>query len=203
MVKSTNWIKMSKKRNDVIGEYDLNYNGQTVKVKKLKPKDRKAAKHARRAVVSCPNCLSSIRVNDVGVWECTGDRLQTWVAEFSKYNSLSNEKKIEYIKGVSADSQFLELYDRWVYSVTVNNPDEFNCGYTNKMFLPISTVKVRLADPIFVKHLEKKLGRKLTEEELRGEHELWFYNGMYLKKFKKGAKRVRIPHIVLPGEENS
>lgn len=194
---------MGKKRSDIIGEYELNYNGQNVKVTRHKAKDRKATHNARRAVVSCPHCLSTIRINEVGVWECTGDKLKSWEAEFLKFHGLNNEKKVEYIKGVSADSQFLELYDRWAYAYTTNNPKEFNCGYTNKMFLPISTVKVRLADPIFVKHLERKIGRKLTEEELRGEHELWYYNGMYLKKFKKGAKRVRIPHIILPGEENS
>lgn len=62
-------------------------------------------------------------------------------------------------------------------------------------------VQVRIPDPCFTKILEQKLGRKLKEEELYEEEELFFYAGRVLTKYREGAKVIRIPWIILPTED--
>lgn len=190
---------MSKKL-DVIGEYQSEYKGQQITVHKLKMKDRKALPNAARRIYNCPNCSSLVRLNSSGIQECSGDRLRTWELEFAKYHALSNENKVEYIKNISSDSKFLELYDRWAYAFTTNQPEEFTCGYTNKIYLPIASNRVNLPDPIFMKIIESKLGRKLELAEILGEDELWLYGGMVLQKYRKGAKKVRVPIVTLPDD---
>lgn len=189
---------MNKK--DIISQYDIEYNGQIVKVTKLKPKDRKGAPNAARRISSCPSCLSVLKINAQGLWECTGDRLQLWDLEFARFDQLDDQAKALYIKNVSIDSRFLELYDKWVYAKKENKPEEFNCGYTNKIILPIGSGKTRIPDPIVTKRLETSLKRKLTEEEMYGEVDLWIKNRQVSLDYKRGARRVKIPIITLPDD---
>lgn len=178
---------------------DVTHEG--VKIKKLKPKGKKRGRNDRTNSLSCPNCLSKLVTNSLGLLECTGDRLKIWEKEFERYYKLDAEKKIEFLKNVSANGNFQELYDRWVYARENEAPEEFDCGYSNVLFPPSGNVKVRIPDPIFVKRLEVKLGRKLTEEEIFGESPLYFYAGRVLTEWRKRAKEIRIPFIILPDEE--
>lgn len=193
---------MPKNRN-VISETEIDLDGTKVKVKKLKARAKKRGRNDRSNNLSCPNCLSKLITNTYGVLECTGDRLKLWEKEFVKYFKLTPEEKLEYLKGVSSDGNFQDLYDRWVYAQEQNTPEEFGCGYTNTLFPPMGTVKVRIPDPIFTKRLEDKLGRKLTEEELIGESPLYFYQGRVLTEWRKRAKEIRIPYVILPDEEET
>lgn len=178
---------------------DVNHEG--VKIKKLKPKGTKRGRNDRSNSLSCPNCLSKLTTNSYGVLECTGNRLKIWEKEFARFYKLNPEEKVEFLKNVSSNGTFQELYDRWVYASENDKPSEFECGYTNTVFPPNGNVKVRIPDPIFCKRLEKKLGRKLTEEEIMGESPLYFYRGMVLIESRKRAKEIRIPFIILPDEE--
>lgn len=178
---------------------DVEHDG--VKIKKLKPKGKKRGRNDRSNSLSCPNCLSKLKTNSIGLLECTGDRLMIWDKEFHRFHKLSPENKVEFLKNVSSNSTFQDLFDRWVYALENDKPEEFECGYTNTLFPPNGNVKVRIPDPIFCKRLEQKLGRKLTEEEILGESPLYFYRGMVYTEWRKRAKTVRIPFIILPDEE--
>ena len=172
-----------------------------IPVKKLKPKRKKRGRNDRTNSLSCPNCLSKLVTNSIGLLECTGDRLKLWEKEFERYYKLDDAKKVEFLKNVSANGNFQELYDRWVYARENELPNEFDCGYSNVLFPPSGTIKVRIPDPIFCKRIEQKLGRKLTEEEIFGESPLYQYGGKILTEWRKRAKEIRIPFIILPDEE--
>lgn len=188
-------------KNSIVSETEINLEGQKVKVKKLKAKAKKRGRNDRTNSLSCPNCLSKLVTNSYGILECTGDRLKIWQKEFEKYHKLTPEQKVEFLKNVSANGNFQELYDRWVYAQQQETPEDLDCGFTNTLFPPNGNVKVRIPDPIFVKRLEQKLGRKLTEEEIFGESPLYFYAGRVLTEWRKRAKEIRIPFIILPDEE--
>jgi hypothetical protein len=187
-----------KNKKNVIAEYEAEVNGQKVTVHKLKPKERKVSNNARSNDTTCPNCLSKLSLNDSGIKFCTGDKLQFWEKEFIKYEKLSDEKKAEYLVNISEDSDFLNLYDRWAYAQKDENKEPFTCGYTNKIFFPIPSSNITIPDPIKVLKVERKLGRKLTEEELYGESDLWEYKGMILKEYRQGSKKVKIPLVRFP-----
>lgn len=185
---------------DIIGEYQAEYNGQKVTVHKFRQKEKRTNFNPARRVTLCPNCLSVLRTDAVGVAECSGDRLKIWETEFLKFHGLTDENKALYIKNLSSDNRFLELYDIWAYSYVNQKPEEFTCGYTNKIFLPIATNRVSLPDPLFIKYLEHRLGRPLKECEIAGDEDLWWYSGMLIHKYKKGARKVKIPIIWLPDD---
>lgn len=188
---------MQKKNRNLIKEYEAEVDGQKVTVHRFKPKDKKVVNNARSNFTSCPNCLSHITLDEAGLQKCTGDRIVIWEKEFLKYRELSTQEQQVYMKNISYDSTFMELYDRWAYSQ--NNPDEpFTCGFTNKIFFPIPSCSVIIPDPAQVNNIEKRLGRKLTENELIGESELFEYQGSVFEKYKKGSKRIRIIMIRFP-----
>lgn len=188
-------------KSNVISETQIDLDGQQVKVKKLKAKAKKRGRNDRSNSLTCPNCLSKLITNSIGLLECTGDRMKIWEKEFERYYKLDDEKKVEFLKNVSANGNFQELYDRWVYARENELPNEFDCGYSNVLFPPSGNVKVRIPDPIFCKRIEQKLGRKLTEEELYGESPLYQYGGRILTEWRKRAKEIRIPFVILPDEE--
>lgn len=191
-----------KKIRNVISEKTIEYNGQQVTVKQIKPKDKKREFYdTRHSVTTCPNCLSRMILNAAGTWECSGDRLRVWESEFVKYRNMDKEKKLKYITDLSNSSRFLELFDRWEYAYNSNGKEVFGCGYTNILFPLNGSVQVRIPDPCFTKILEQKLGRPLKEEELYEEEELFFYAGRVLTKYREGAKVIRIPWVILPTEQ--
>ena len=177
-------------------------NGRAVKVTKLKPKRNRSRKYARHTVTSCPNCLSTLRINEFGVWECTGDRLAIWTGEFEKFQKMSLERQNEYLKTMSEPDRFIDLYGRWDYINADGVRENFNCGYTNEMYPPMARIKTSIPDPAFCKALERRLGRELTDEEKANESEIWEWQGIVSTEKRAGAKRVRIPWINLPEDES-
>lgn len=173
-------------------------NGKEVTIYHLNKKVFKEAKNHKRINTICPNCASTLALNDDNNWFCTGDKLKIWESEFKNYYDMENAEKAEYLHKISENSRFLELYDFWVYSYEKGSPEEFSCGYTNDLFPIISTIQTNIPDPLVTKRIERKLGRKLTQEELCGEVELFQHNGQILTKYKKNSLQIRIPWVSLP-----
>lgn len=191
-------IKM-KKRN-LVKQYNTNYNGQDVTVNQYKPKEKKGKSYGRTTSTICPCCGSKLQLNQDELWYCTSDKLKFWESEFDKYTVMNNTEKVKYLSNISSDSQFFELYDKWKFAKETDNPAEFNCGYTNNIFLPIANTRTVIPDPLVVKSIEQKLNRSLTEEELRNEGQLYFRFKKVSDKWFKGSKPFIIPYVVLPDE---
>jgi len=192
---------MSRKNPNLIESKTVDIEGQKVPLKKFKAKKNRRMKNGRSTITNCPNCLSSMKLNSHGTWECSGNKLEIWEKDFVAFSKLGDKEKGDYLNGLSNYSRFIELFDRWKYATENDLPEEFNCGYTNIVFPMTGTASVRIPDPLIVKRIELKLGRKLTYEELIGESELWAYGGRVLTEWRKKATQIRIPFIVLPSEE--
>lgn len=184
----------------IIDKYTENIDGAEVTILTIEPKQKKVKKYADRSNTTCPNCQSILRLNTLGQWECAGDKIKIWEKEFYTYMRSNEKKKVEILANFSNSSRFLELYEMWHYDIILNEGIKFDCGYTNEIFPLISACKEKIPDPLFVKIVESKLGRKLTEEELLGESELYWFKGMVLKNYKKNSRVLRIPWIILPNE---
>ena len=189
---------VSIKKKNVIAEYQDDIKGQAVTIHKMKPKEKKVISYGRPNAVNCPYCLSHLITDVGGLQQCSGNKLEYWDREFTKFNELTDYLKGKYIETISEESQFFELFDRWAYSKKPDSEEKFNCGYTNKIFFPMPSGNVTIPDPVRVSNVEKKLGRRLTEEELYGESELWQYGGNIFKEYHKGARKVKIPLIRFP-----
>ena len=138
--------------NCMSSKLDVEHKG--FKIKKLKPKNKKRGRNDRTNCLSCPNCLSKLITNSLGILECTGDRLMIWDKEFSKFYRLTPDKQVEYLKNVSSTGTFQDLYDSWNYAKANEATEKFECGYTNTLFPPNGNVKVRIPDPLFCKRIE-------------------------------------------------
>jgi hypothetical protein len=189
---------MKKKPRNLLKQYQTEYQGSKVTVNVLKPKQVKGVNHARRSTANCPNCNSSLIVNDNGLYECSSDKLVHWDKEFYKYYMMSPPEKVEYLATISRDSMFFDLYDKWVFARENESPEDYTCGYTNIIFLPIGSNKTIIPDPMYVGFLEKRLKRPLTEEEIRNESELWIKGKRVFTEYRKGARMVKIPYIIFP-----
>jgi len=189
---------MKKKPRNLLKQYKTTYEGEQVTVNVLKSKQVKGVNHARRVTTNCPNCNSTLLVNEAGLYECTSDKLAHWDQEFHKYYMMLPNEKLEYVTKISKDSMFFDLYDKWVFSRENNSPEDFNCGYTNHVFLPIGSTKTIIPDPLYVACIEKRLKRPLTEEELRNESELWMKGKRVFTEYRKGARMIKIPYILFP-----
>jgi hypothetical protein len=190
-------LQMKKKRN-LLKQYKATYKDQDIVVNVLKPKDKKEVNNGRSNTLTCPNCLSKLTLDSNKNQQCSGSQLKIWEVEFIKFQNLTEDKKTEYLKHVSYDSMFLELYDKWAYSVLHNKPEEYNCGYTNKIFLPIPSCQVTIPDPIQLTIVEKSIGRSLTEEEIFGEKELYYTQGVVTEEFTATSKKLKIRLIRFP-----
>lgn len=169
-----------------------------LKIKHFSPKKPKSPKNNyRQKNTICPYCLSTLVLNTVKTWECTGDRLKLWETEFLKYNQLSIEEKTNYMLNFSHPGLFLDLYEKWNY-IEDGRRVRFSCEYSNKIFNPISRFRTTLYDPIMVKCIEKSLGRKLLLEEKEGEVDLYREGRTFFKDFKRGRVKVKIPQITYP-----
>lgn len=169
-----------------------------VKVKKLKYKKKKEFKLVKKEPTTCPYCLSLLKSNEVKVLECTGDKLRIWEVEFLKFNKLNQEQRNKYLIGISNRDMFIDLYEKWSVIDEKGQRPNFTCGYSNRIFNPISRYRLSIPDPLLIKAIERSLGRELTEEEKFNEKELWQYQGRYSDRYKKGANKVRIPQVVFP-----
>lgn len=192
---------MSRKNPNLVKVDTVEIEGQKVPLKKFKAKKDRRKKNARSTITNCPNCLSTMKLNKLGSWECSGDKLTIWDKDFEEFLKLGEKERGDYLNNLSNYSRFVELFDKWKYAKETNAPEEFNCGFINAVFPMTGSASVRIPDPLVVKKLEKKLGRELTYDELIGESELWSYGGRVLTHWRKKAKQIRIPYVVLPSEE--
>jgi hypothetical protein len=189
------------KNSKVISTSTIKVDGKEVIYKKFELKKNKNDNYSyRNSGSSCPNCFSKLKVDSEGHFYCTGDRLIYWESEFISYRNMNEDQRAKYLYGLGNNSRFLELYDYWNYTQSTDGEEIFTCGYTNKLFPLLGNSDVRIPDPLFVKTVESKLGRKLTEEELHEEEVIYFYAGSVYDKFKEGAKILRIPWIIMPKE---
>lgn len=191
---------MKKKPRNLVKQYKTTYQGEEVTVNVFKDKHPKGVSNARRTTINCPNCNSTLIIGENGLYECTSDKLAHWDKEFYKYYMMLPPEKLEYVTTISKESMFFDLYDKWVYARENNSPEDFNCGYTNNVSLPIASNKTIIPDPLYCLFLEQKLKRPLKEEELRNESELWIKGRRVYTEYRKGARMVKIPYILLPDE---
>lgn len=188
------------KKKTLVKQYKDNLDGQDVTVNQFKLKEKKGKSYGRIVSTTCPCCGSKLELNKDELWYCAGDKLKFWESEFTKYQELNEADKVIYLQNISSDSQFFELYDKWKFSKDVDKLEEFNCGYSNNIFLPIANTRTIIPDPMVVKTLEIRLKRSLTEEELRNEGQLYYRFKKVSDKWFKGSKPFVIPYFVLPDE---
>jgi hypothetical protein len=181
-------------------QYTEEIEGKSVTIHKIKPKAKKGISYGRPNYNICPYCNSKLDIDSAGLQKCSGDKLEFWQKEFIKFSKLGDNAKVKYITTISEESQFFELYDRWTFAQIPENEEQFNCGYTNKIFFPMPSGNVTIPDPVRVAYVEKRVGRPLTEEELYGESELWQFGRQILKEYKKGARKLKIALIRFPGD---
>ena len=191
---------MAKYMNKVIQTHKVIINDKEVTVNVMAPKPRKEKKYAVRSTSTCPYCKSKLILNDLGAWECTGEKLKIWENDFYKYKRAKEKGKEEILARFSNTSRFLELYDRWAYDIIEKGEPTYDCGYTNEIYPLMAECQEKIPDPLVVKKIEQKLGRKMTERELLGEQDLYWYGGQVLTEWRKKAKLVKVPWIVLPSE---
>lgn len=165
-----------------------------IDVKKLKPKRRRIGHNVRSVNHTCPNCLSTIIINNLGQWECTGNNLQLWSKEFERYNTMSAAEKEKHLETIDNKEKFLEWY----------NQDSLHCGWNSQLQKIENTYSVRIPDPIAVSRIEKSLGRNLSEEEL--EEGKVLYRKLISDKYTystvycEGWNLYVIPRISFPDE---
>lgn len=193
-------MKNQKKNRNLLKQYDTSLNGEKVTISVLKSKKTKGAAHARNNYSSCPNCNSSLLINSTGVYECSKDKLEYWDQQFLSYYMMSDVEKNKYLKKISVDSMFFDLYNKWVYARENSKPEEFTCGYSNNISLPIGSNKTIIPDPLYVNFIEDRLKRPLTEEEKANESDLWIKGKKVKASYFKGSKPVKIPYIIFPDE---
>lgn len=116
---------------------------------------------------TCPNCLSSLLINKKGYYECSGNNLHYWEEQFKLYDTMSSSEKAIYLDNMSDKSSFLELHLKWSFKDADGHRSNFNCGYSHRTYSPVNRLRTKMRDPVAVRAKEKKLNRKLTEEELK------------------------------------
>jgi ribosomal protein L37AE/L43A len=168
------------------------------RAKKLKSKRKVNKQNYRLTNRTCPECGSNLELDEVGIWECTRDKLKIWEEEFIKYDKMNDKNKKRYLLLISDVSRFGELYNQWSKTDSDGNRPYFDCGYSNKLFNPICRSRTTLPDPILVATIEKNLGRNLTHEEKTNEVEIFKQGKSYFSDYKKGRAKVKIPQIVFP-----
>jgi hypothetical protein len=188
-------INIDKNKNHL--KYKTTYFG--IKIKKLKNKTKKVNKlDLVKQSTTCPYCLSLLKINDVKVLECTGNKLRIWEKEFLTFNQLIEDKKNKYLLGLSDVGLFLDLYEKWNKTDEKGNRVNFTCGYSNKLFNPISKFRTSFPDPILVKRIEKSLGKELSYDEKWGLVDVYKEGNTYFRTWKKGRQKVKIPQIIFP-----
>jgi len=186
-------------KNKIINTYTEVIDSTEVSIKVMDSSKKSKKTNRAKTTSVCPECNSVLKVNKLGIWECLGNELFYWQQEFIKFRAANQEEKDKILKSISDTGQFIDLYNRWSNSQDL--PDvSFDCGYSNRLYPSHSNSKEVIADPIQVVNVERKLGRKLTEEELKNEQDIWQHGGKYLTKYRKGAKKVRIKYITFPDE---
>lgn len=167
---------------------------EKINVLKLKPKRAKPRKsNAHNTYTNCSDCLSLLKINKEGKWECTGDRLETWKEEFKKYKNLSIDNKNKYLQTLTNKSKFLELYNSWIGG-------KLECNFNSRIYSNNHSYSQEIPDPMFVGKIERSLGRELTDEEKYGEIPIYKVGSSYTDSFEEGASLIEIPIILFPEE---
>ena len=165
-----------------------------IDVQQLKPKRRRIGKNVRSLNHTCPNCLSTIIINDLGQWQCTGDKLKIWTQEFSKYKKMTDRQKEQYLLTLDNKDKFLEWFQQ----------KELQCGWTSAVQKQENTYSIRIPDPMAVGRLERSLGRTLEGEDL--EEGKLYYRKLYGGKFcyseqqHEGWHPYLIPRVSFPDD---
>ena len=170
----------------------------TSEIQKVKAKGIKKGKTYRITNKVCPSCMSTLKLTELGIWECTQDRLKLWEKEFVKFSQLSVVLQQEHLINFSHPDKFVELYEKWSFKDDLGLRSRFECDYSNKLFNPISRFRTIIPDPALVRTIECSLGRKLTNEEKIGEIEIWREGRSYFDTYKKGRYKVKIPQLTFP-----
>lgn len=110
----------------------------------------------------CPNCFSTLSLNEAGGFDCSGDRIASWKDEITKYRGMSEDDKKEYLATLANPSKFMDL---------VGSFDTLDCGYNAKINNVTADYNTRIPDPMAVARLERVLQRTLTAEEMEEGHE--------------------------------
>lgn len=140
--------------------------------------NRKRMKNARLVSVFCPNCFSTLDVQVNGSKSCSGDKLKFWKEEAEKFLSLEEAERQAYLNALSEPDKFLQI---------VANKDDLKCEYSSNITGVSSSYSFRIPDPLAVSSLEKKLKRKLTEEDLQED-----------KEFIIDSKPYKLPFVNFP-----
>lgn len=164
-----------------------------IDVQKLKPKHlrKKGASNAGRDNNACPHCLSTLKVDRHGNWECTGDRLKMWVVEFEKYDDMTELNKLKYSNTLSNEDKFLTLFTKW-------KSGDLVCEYSSNFVNVYSKQKYQIPDPMLVGRLERNLGRELTDAEKLGDQPIYKVNNKYTSIYAPGAEIIEIPMVSFP-----
>jgi hypothetical protein len=169
------------------------------KYTKLKPhKAKKKGKSYRLTTMTCPSCLSTLKLNSSGVWTCTGDRLETWAKDFLTYNQLNDKDRTAFLLTFEDPAIFLNLLDKFNFIDKDGKRSNFQCDFTNKLGSIVHSYSISIPDPILTRRIERTLGRKLTELELNGQSDVFLRQGIYTDTYSKGAKKVKITRIRFP-----
>lgn len=122
----------------------------------------------------CPNCFSTLTLNEQGGFDCSGDRIASWKDEVNKYRGMSEDDKKEYLAALANPSKFIEL---------VGSFDTLDCGYNAKINHVTADYNTRIPDPLSVIKMERILKRKLTESELEEGYEFNIEEKYYTLSF--------------------
>lgn len=165
---------------------------------KIKTKKPRINNHYRVPDNTCPQCLSTLKLDDKGHWSCSGDKLKIWEKDFEAYSKLSEIQQNEFLLKFDDVDLFLELFEKWNYTDNRGNRTNFCCSYSNSVFNLVLTQTLTIPDPLQIYHIEKSLKRPLTEEEKRGEKAIWSCGGQFYSSYKKGRKRIIINTVNIP-----
>lgn len=166
---------------------------ELIKPKRFKPRPAKikGGNNYRINTSICPNCLSKLKVNQLGNWECSGDKLKLWIKDFQSYENLDAIGKQMYKDTLSNKDWFVTTQAKW-------KAGDLSCDYNNKVIIPKLVHTQEIPDPMFVGRVERSLGRELTEAEKYGEAELFKKGERYTDTYEEGATIVEIPTINFP-----
>ena len=146
-------------------------------------KQRRIKNGSPRSLLNfCPNCSSRLTVNENKETVCSGDKLDFLKKEAAAFITMNNDERIKYLSDLDNPSRFLEL-------VNINTGD-VSCSFNNRISHTMADNSVLIPDPMAVTRLERKLSRRLTEEELEEGHEFYLDSKLYLLPF------VRFPDDV-------
>jgi hypothetical protein len=136
-----------------------------------------------------------LKLNEDGVWLCTGNKLEYWNKEFEIFSKLSKKDKEIYMSTVENQSKFNELQNKFK-----NNNDKLECEFVTAIFAATPSYSTSIPDPVIVGRIERQFRRNLTEEEKYGEVDLFVKDNKYSLTKEEGYTKIKIPMVVFPDE---